>query len=64
METTQCPRLRLQLETIPDYIREDVGRTLYQSFMERIRDPEVKRQYDELGRAFLERYAAKKGGEG
>lgn len=63
IESTQpTPQCTICLELIPDYVRADIGKTLFKSFMENIRDPEKKRRYDELGRAFLERQAAKKGG--
>lgn len=41
---------------IPDHVRENIGTTMYKRFMENIRDPETKRRYDELGRAFMERW--------
>lgn len=47
--------LKVQTDQIPDYIREDIGRTLFKSFMENIRDPEKLRQFNELGEAFMKR---------
>ena len=60
-DISQCV---IRPELIPDHVREDIGRTLFNDFMERIRDPAKLRLYNELGKAFLERQAAKaeKGG--
>ena len=52
----------LDLAQIPSHIREDVGNTLFKSFMEAIKDPEKLRRYNELGEAFLKRRAEQKGG--
>ncbi len=49
---------------IPDHVRNDIGAVLFKLFMESIRDPEKKQRYNELGRAFLERQAAKAQKEG
>lgn len=46
---------------IPGCIRENIALTLYRRFMEEIRDPEKLRQYNELGRAFMERQAEEGG---
>lgn len=63
MNTTEASveivRVSIDKALIPQHVREDIGRTLFKSFMESIRDPEKLRLYNELGKAFLERQAAK-----
>ena len=53
-KSTSLPKVQTAL--IPDCVRESIGNALYQRFMENIRNPDTKRRYDELGRAFLERW--------
>ena len=48
--------LVVQTELIPDCVRESIGNILYKRFMENIRDPEKLQHYNELGRAFMERW--------
>lgn len=48
--------VKVQTDLIPDCVRESIGTTLYKRFMENIRDPEKLQRYNELGRAFLERW--------
>lgn len=51
---------KLQLDLIPDYIREDIGRTLLRSYTKSIREhPEKLEEYRRLGQAFLERQERK-----
>lgn len=61
MTANHNERVRLKLEAIPEHIREDVGRALLLGFRESIRDPEAKKRFDELGKAFLARMAQKGG---
>lgn len=51
--TTSTPTI--QTDLIPDIVKESIGTAIYKRFMEAIRDPDAKRRYDELGRAFMER---------
>lgn len=48
--------VKVQTDLIPDCVRESIGAILYKRFMENIRDPEKLQRYNELGRAFLERW--------
>ena len=52
--------MRIDTSLIPRYVREEIGNILLRGFMESIQDPEKKRRYDELGRAFLERRLRRK----
>lgn len=63
MSTTEASvenaRVSIDKALIPQHVLDDIGRTLFKSFMESIQDPEKLRLYNELGKAFMERRAAK-----
>lgn len=52
----------IRSETVPEFARAALGNALLRDFLENIRDPEKLKLYNELGKAFLERRAAEKGG--
>lgn len=63
---TQNPQntLSLDLNSIPDHIRDDIGMMLFRKFQQNIRDPEKRQLYRALGMAFLERKARRAAEEG
>lgn len=52
---TKTDEVALDLASIPQHVREDIGLNLLRSFRRNIQDPEVRQQYRRLGEAFLKR---------